>query len=230
MPIIEGYSRESFQENYVELKTRLKDSAALAASYNIGRKAWRRRHGKLAPYPPHLREPHGHLLPQANPGSGEKAHSLAELRRHGLDYWKDKPTISSGQTHDLKYDDGKHRVWATRMTAEDYDDRAAWEREKIIFERHFGGRWHRVSGLREHHRVRQASASATRHASAPSATPSANVYWTQIPRGAPVVERPHVFIAKRADGEWAVVNWSGHDAFVAQQSLRRWARAGKRTS
>jgi hypothetical protein len=149
MPVIEGYSRNSFDENVAELHRRLPESQALAASYKIGRKAWRRRHGKMAPYPPHLREPHGHLLPRSkadNPGSGASVHSLEELRRHGLDYWKSKPTISSGQTHNLKYDDGKHRVWVTRMTPEDYDTRAAYENEKLVFERHFDGRWRRVAG------------------------------------------------------------------------------------
>lgn len=54
MPLVYGYSKETFDENFVELQRKLPRNQALAASYTIGRQAWRKKHGR-APYPPHLR-------------------------------------------------------------------------------------------------------------------------------------------------------------------------------
>ena len=57
---------------------------------------------------------------------------------------RDMPTISSGQTSNLKYDDGKTKVWVSRMTKEDgakYDN--AIEIEKLV-----KGVWQDVAELR----------------------------------------------------------------------------------
>jgi hypothetical protein len=51
------------------------------------------------------------------------------------------PTISQGHTDNLKFDDGKHRVWVSRMTRED----GAKEDNEIIFEVLRGGNWVQAS-------------------------------------------------------------------------------------
>jgi hypothetical protein len=56
-------------------------------------------------------------------------YTAAELR--------DLPTLSQGQADDLKVQDGKIRVWLSRMTVEDgmpYDD-------QITIEQLVNGRW-----------------------------------------------------------------------------------------
>jgi hypothetical protein len=52
------------------------------------------------------------------------------------------PTLSEGHMDDLKFDDGKRRVWLSRMTAEDYnDDERAFENELVTIEENKGGSW-----------------------------------------------------------------------------------------
>jgi hypothetical protein len=56
--------------------------------------------------------------------------------------WADFETLSSAQTHDLKFDDGKYRVWVSRMTLRDYDGNAeAYGNERLQFERYDHGTW-----------------------------------------------------------------------------------------
>jgi hypothetical protein len=57
--------------------------------------------------------------------------------------------------------------------------------------------------------------------------PEENVQWTELPRlvsvGVVKIENwkhPPVFVACRDGSPWAVVNWSGHDAYKAQAWLR----------
>ena len=47
------------------------------------------------------------------------------------------PTLCTGQADDLKYDDGKTRVWLSRCTKDDGEP----YNNKITIERLRGGRW-----------------------------------------------------------------------------------------
>jgi hypothetical protein len=58
--------------------------------------------------------------------------------------WAARPTLHVGQTHDLKYDDGQHRVWMSRLRPEDYDVPEPARKqldERRVIERFEGGRW-----------------------------------------------------------------------------------------
>lgn len=63
---------------------------------------------------------------------------LYQIARHE---WHAFPTLATGQTHDLKYDDGAHRVWVSRMRPEDYETSGDELAERLSFERNVGGRW-----------------------------------------------------------------------------------------
>lgn len=77
-----------------------------------------------------------------------KAVSGRELGSLGYAYWKKQPTIDSGHFDNLKYDDGKHRVWVSRMTQADYGEgreaRTAWLSERLTVERLHQGSWEKV--------------------------------------------------------------------------------------
>lgn len=55
------------------------------------------------------------------------------------------PTLESGHTDDLKFDDGKHRVWVSRMGPEDYGDdyqsQKRYESDLVTVEHNRGGTW-----------------------------------------------------------------------------------------
>jgi hypothetical protein len=68
--------------------------------------------------------------------------SLKEIKLLSYDFWKRQSAIDSGHFDNLVYDDGKHRVWVSRMTAADYDgDRDAWMSERLTIEKKSGGSW-----------------------------------------------------------------------------------------
>jgi hypothetical protein len=53
--------------------------------------------------------------------------------------------IDSGHFDNLKYDDGKARVWITRQTVADYyGDRKAWMQARMTIEQLVGGSWKQV--------------------------------------------------------------------------------------
>lgn len=58
-------------------------------------------------------------------------------------------------------------------------------------------------------------------------TPTRNVFWKDIPRGACVEDRGHLFVAKIGSKK-AVVYWTGQDAAVAQRTLKAMVRRGCR--
>lgn len=73
------------------------------------------------------------------------APSFSSLEAIGYERWKAKPTLESGHTDNLKYDDGEYRVWVSRMTLADYDgDRAAWMNDRLVVEKLIAGRWTRL--------------------------------------------------------------------------------------
>lgn len=47
---------------------------------------------------------------------------------------KSLPTLGTSQTHDLKVDTGKLRVWISRMSPEDYDSSLGYLRELLQIE------------------------------------------------------------------------------------------------
>ena len=62
--------------------------------------------------------------------------------RNVADKLEHLPTLEQGHTDNLKFDDGKRRVWLSRMTAEDYgDDERAFENELVTVEQNKGGAW-----------------------------------------------------------------------------------------
>jgi hypothetical protein len=74
-----------------------------------------------------------------------RVESVASLKKRGYDYWKRQPTLDSGHTDNLVYDDGRARVWVTRMTVADYDgDRRAWMAERLTVEHLVNGVWKRA--------------------------------------------------------------------------------------
>lgn len=73
------------------------------------------------------------------------AHTASSLRSHGFEFWQHQPTLESGHFDNLKFDDGKHRVWVSRQSLEDYGgDRQAWLAERLTVEELIHGRWERV--------------------------------------------------------------------------------------
>ncbi len=56
-------------------------------------------------------------------------------------------------------------------------------------------------------------------------TPSANVYWRDLPAGACVVDRGNLFVA-RMGRKSAVIFWEGRESREAQQALTRRAAKG----
>lgn len=69
--------------------------------------------------------------------------TLSEIRKLGYDYWRRQKMVSNdGHTDDLMYDDGRYRVWVSRMSLEDYDgDRRAFEANKWTIEKLANGKW-----------------------------------------------------------------------------------------
>jgi hypothetical protein len=68
--------------------------------------------------------------------------TASSLKARGYDYWKSRPTLESGHFDNLKYNDGKYRVWVSRQSIEDYGgDRLAWLRDRLTVETNHGGRW-----------------------------------------------------------------------------------------
>lgn len=60
----------------------------------------------------------------------------------GYLFWKRQPTLESYHFDDLKYDNGKIRIFVSRATLADYDfDRRAYEDNKFTVERRIAGRW-----------------------------------------------------------------------------------------
>jgi len=49
------------------------------------------------------------------------------------------PTLAVGQADDLKYDDGKHRVWLSRTRPADWDGKSGFKR--VSYEVLRDGRW-----------------------------------------------------------------------------------------
>jgi hypothetical protein len=73
------------------------------------------------------------------------AQTAASLKSHGYEFWRHHPVLDSGHFDNLVYDDGKHRVWVSRMTLDDYGgDRQAWLAERLTVEELVDGRWERV--------------------------------------------------------------------------------------
>lgn len=71
--------------------------------------------------------------------SGESARSL---KTRGYAYWLAQPTLESGHFDNLKFDDGKHRVWVSRQSLADYDgDRKAWMADRLTVEKLVNGNW-----------------------------------------------------------------------------------------
>lgn len=56
-------------------------------------------------------------------------------------------------------------------------------------------------------------------------TPSANVYWRDLPAGACIIDRGNVFVAKMGRKS-AVVFWHGQEARAAQTTLAKRAAKG----
>jgi hypothetical protein len=70
------------------------------------------------------------------------AQTLSSLKSHGFAFWQNQPTLESGHFDNLKYNDGKHRVWVSRQTLADYGgNRRAWMEERITFEKFHNGNW-----------------------------------------------------------------------------------------
>lgn len=68
--------------------------------------------------------------------------TLREAKIAGYDFWKRQKAIDQGHFDNLVYDDGKLRVWASRMTLADFDgDRSAWMAERVTFEKRINGDW-----------------------------------------------------------------------------------------
>lgn len=57
-------------------------------------------------------------------------------------------------------------------------------------------------------------------------TPRANVYWKDVPKSACIEDRGHLFVARFANGQRAVVVWSSFDSAHAQRSLLARSRKG----
>lgn len=75
--------------------------------------------------------------------------NLRQLQDVSIQRWEAMPSLESGHTDDLKYDDGRHRVWVSRMTLEDYGgDRRAWLSDLVVIEELRGGRWARIDAER----------------------------------------------------------------------------------
>ena len=71
-----------------------------------------------------------------------KSAAPSGLPKKTIAQWQKMPTLESGHTDSLKFDDGKHRVWVSRMTLADYGgDRAAFNRERMTVEENVGGVW-----------------------------------------------------------------------------------------
>ena len=70
------------------------------------------------------------------------AQTAASLKSHGYAFWLAQPTLESGHFDNLKYNDGKHRVWVSRQSLADYDgDRKAWMAERLTVEKLVNGSW-----------------------------------------------------------------------------------------
>jgi hypothetical protein len=80
----------------------------------------------------------------ATRGTHIPAHTAASLKAIGYDVWKSKPTIHSGHFDNLKYDDGKFRVWVSRGTVADFTDRRQYLRDRLTVEKLTNGRWTRA--------------------------------------------------------------------------------------
>jgi hypothetical protein len=83
--------------------------------------------------------------------------SVKGLKRRGYAFWKHQPVLDRGHTDNLVYDDGRHRVWVSRMTIDDYDgDRQAWLADRLTVEENINGRWtrHNSRERRRHSRKR----------------------------------------------------------------------------
>jgi hypothetical protein len=63
---------------------------------------------------------------------------LYQLLRHE---WQAFPTLGQSQTHDLKFDDGSHRVWVSRMRPVDHETAEQEMAERVLYEHNDGGRW-----------------------------------------------------------------------------------------
>lgn len=59
-------------------------------------------------------------------------------------------------------------------------------------------------------------------------SPTRNVFWKDIPKGACVEDRGHLFVATMPGGKKAVAYWTGQDAREAQRTLIAMARRGCR--
>ena len=73
-----------------------------------------------------------------------RVESVRALRARGYEYWKAQHTLESGHTDNLKYDDGRVRVWVSRMGLEDYGSRADWLADRLTIEKLVKGRWEKV--------------------------------------------------------------------------------------
>jgi hypothetical protein len=63
----------------------------------------------------------------------------------GYDFWKRQETLDSGHFDNLKYDDGKIRVWVSRQSIADYGgDKRAWEADRLTIEKNENGDWVRA--------------------------------------------------------------------------------------
>lgn len=77
---------------------------------------------------------HAHRLAAGQPWFAD----LYQLLHHE---WQAFPTLAQNQTHDMKYDDGKHRVWVSRMRPVDCDSPTQELAERILYERYEDDQW-----------------------------------------------------------------------------------------
>lgn len=97
------------------------DGVRAMSENDLMRRRYPRRYGRAVPYT------------KAN---------VAAMRAKGYEYWVAQPTIEQGHTHNLKFDNGKIRLWISRLTPEDFDgDVAAWRQQRMEFERNVKGKW-----------------------------------------------------------------------------------------
>jgi len=74
--------------------------------------------------------------------------TVADLWDLGLSAVESLPVLSQGHFDNLRFDNGKLRLWSTRSTVADYcGDFDAWRAERYVVEKLVNGRWERVGCL-----------------------------------------------------------------------------------
>ena len=78
----------------------------------------------------------------------EEPVTIADLWDLGPNGVESLPVIGGGQFDDLRFDNGRLRLWSTRMKIADYDgDVTAWSADRYVVERLVSGAWERVGCL-----------------------------------------------------------------------------------